>query len=64
MKEFTTITELEILRAACDAYLMKWTEAKEKLDQNPDNLLYKHRYETAKATYEELNAAILKLENA
>lgn len=68
MKQFTTITELEILNEAYMSILEKWARADENYKKSErtgfPNQLYKHRAEKYNAQLDELHAAILALENA
>lgn len=66
MKQFTTITYLEILNEAYMSILEKWARADENYKKSErtgfPNQLYNHRAEKYKAQLDELHAAILALE--
>lgn len=64
MKDFTTITELELLRYACFTILEQWCNASDALKKRPNNRLTQARFEKADARYNELHARILELEQA
>lgn len=64
MKQFTTLTEIEILNAAWLYYLNREQREEERYRQAPTSELAKYRYEREKAREEELHDELVRLENA
>lgn len=62
MKDFTTMTELQLLHFAYFGILDIWLKEHEHLVANPDNKITKARFEKINARYEEIRARILELE--
>jgi len=67
MKNFTTLTELEILYAAYSTILANWVRSSDRnqelIDNNLPNNIEKHRLDKYNEQLAELHAEILKLEN-
>ena len=64
MKQFTTLSEIEILTAAWSYYLDREQTELERYRQCPTSKLAKYRYEREKSREEELHDELVRLENA
>lgn len=62
MKNFETVTELEILRAAKWEFLAQWDKTTQQLKQNPDNSIAAFRAEKYQRILDELAPRIIELE--
>lgn len=63
MKEFTNLTELEVLNLAYDSLLARWLKERERLE-NDRNTLTETRFYIIDTKLTELRVRILELENA
>ena len=64
MKQFTKLTEIEILNAAWIYYLNRQLEEEELYRQTPLSELAKYRYEEEKAKADEIHDELVRLENS
>lgn len=64
MKTLTTMTEKELLYLANDALLDRWLKEYEFLTKNPENIIAKARVEKYDKQIDEIQARIIKLEQA
>ena len=63
MKEFKTLTEVQILKGAWMYYLEKMLLEKERFGRMPESDYAHKRYEDAKAKERELHDELLRLES-
>lgn len=64
MKEFTTITEKELLQAAWYNLIARWSKEDDILEKDPDNSIAKSRSKKLEAQCDELRTRILEIEQA
>lgn len=62
MKQFETISELDILRFANTTILSRWVRERERVDHNPDNEIAKYHMRCYWAMLEDLHSEICRLE--
>ena len=62
MKEFKTLTEVQILRGAWMYYLERMLNEKERFEKMPESSYARRRYEIAKAKERELHDELFRLE--
>ena len=63
MKEFETVSEIQILHAAWLYYLDRMLKEREIYKQMPDNSFTRRKYEIARARERELHDELLKFES-
>ncbi|EHQ92112.1 hypothetical protein [Desulfosporosinus youngiae] len=64
MTNFTTITELEILRLASFELLAMASKEADRLRANPESQIAQHRHNKFYKQYDEIKKRIITLENA
>lgn len=62
MKKFKTMSELDIMYAANETFLGRWSRERERVEKDPDNKIAKHRMEMYWERLEELTPEICRLE--